>query len=107
MVIFGSIARKGLGIEGDAPSPSFSDPEPVAAPAPIASPRGPVAATAFINGRASAGGDVLEVFGQEESAPCRVVYMTCEMVGAKYERKMCDIMKGEHMTPEFLKVRRT
>jgi glutathione S-transferase len=47
----------------------------------------------------------IEVFGADVSAPCRLVYMTCEMLGIEYKKMPIDLMKGETRTPEFLKVR--
>jgi len=45
---------------------------------------------------------VVEVYGMALSAPCRMVYMACESVGIEYKKINVDLMKGEHMTPEFL-----
>lgn len=38
------------------------------------------------------------------SAPCRAVQMTAAAVGAKLNLKLTDLMSGEHLTPEYLKV---
>ena len=40
---------------------------------------------------------VVEVYGMALSAPCRMVYMTCEALGVDYERINVDLFKGEHM----------
>ena len=45
------------------------------------------------------------VYGVGLSAPVRIVYMTCEALGIEYETKEVNLMKGEHMTEEYLKVR--
>ena len=97
--MFASMARKGLGLEdGAAPPPPRKVSEPTPAPrSPTA-----VASPSVVNG--SSDSETILVYGQHESAPCRVVYMVCEVVGAPYERVMCDIMSGQHMTPEYLKV---
>lgn len=49
----------------------------------------------------------VEIYGMQLSAPCRIVGMTCEVLKVPYEFKETDLMKGEHKTPEFLKVRHT
>jgi glutathione S-transferase len=38
------------------------------------------------------------------SAPCRAVQMTAKAVGVELNLKKTNLMAGEHMTPEFLKV---
>ncbi|XP_058450667.1 glutathione S-transferase 1 isoform X3 [Malaya genurostris] len=38
------------------------------------------------------------------SAPCRSVQMTAEAVGVKLNLKLLNLMAGEHMKPEFLKI---
>ncbi|XP_058450658.1 glutathione S-transferase 1 isoform X2 [Malaya genurostris] len=38
------------------------------------------------------------------SAPCRSVQMTAEAVGVKLNLKLLNLMAGEHMKPEFLKL---
>lgn len=38
------------------------------------------------------------------SAPCRAVMLTAKALGINLNLKHCDLMKGEHLTPEFLKV---
>jgi glutathione S-transferase len=52
----------------------------------------------------SGSNEVIQIFGQEESPHCRVVYMVCDMTNVPHERIMTDIMKGEHMTKEFIEV---
>lgn len=39
------------------------------------------------------------------SAPCRAVQMTAKAVGVDLNLKLTNLMAGEHMTPQFLKVR--
>lgn len=38
------------------------------------------------------------------SAPCRSVWLTAKAVGVELNLHETHLMKGEHMTPEFLKV---
>lgn len=38
------------------------------------------------------------------SAPCRAVQMTAKAVGVDLNLKLTDLMAGDHMKPEFLKV---
>lgn len=38
------------------------------------------------------------------SAPCRAVMMTAKLVGVELNLKMCNLMAGDHMKPEFLKM---
>lgn len=44
------------------------------------------------------------LFSNVGSAPCRSVMMAAEAVGVTLNKKMTNLMAGEHMTPEFLKV---
>jgi len=46
----------------------------------------------------------VEIHGMSLSAPCRICYMTCELLGIDYKMITCDLMKGENMNPEFLKM---
>ena len=46
----------------------------------------------------------IQVHGMPLSAPSRIVYMTCEALGLEYEVILCDLMKGDNKTPEYLKV---
>ena len=46
----------------------------------------------------------IQVHGIAGSAPCRIVYMTCEALGLDYETILCDLQKGDNKTPEYLKV---
>jgi len=46
----------------------------------------------------------IDIYGMQLSAPCRIVEMTAECLGVEYNFKQTDLMKGEHMTPEFLKM---
>ena len=38
------------------------------------------------------------------SAPCRAVQLTAIAVGVTLNEKYLDLMKGEQLTPEFIKV---
>lgn len=38
------------------------------------------------------------------SAPCRAVLMTAKAVGVDLNLKLVNLMAGEHLTPEYLKV---
>ena len=38
------------------------------------------------------------------SAPCRIVYMTCEALKVSYDKINVDLAKGENKTPEYLKI---
>lgn len=38
------------------------------------------------------------------SAPCRAVRMTAKAVGVDLNLKLTNLMAGEHLTPEYLKV---
>lgn len=38
------------------------------------------------------------------SAPCRAVQLAAAQLGVPLNLKHTDLMKGEHLTPEFLKV---
>ena len=46
----------------------------------------------------------VKVHGMSLSAPCRLVYLTCEAVGIEYEKINVDLMNGGTRTPEYLKV---
>lgn len=39
------------------------------------------------------------------SAPCRAVLLTAKALGLDLNLKLTDLMAGEQLTPEFLKVR--
>lgn len=39
------------------------------------------------------------------SAPCRAVQMTAKAVGVELNLKHTDLLSGEHLKPEFLKVK--
>lgn len=39
------------------------------------------------------------------SPPCRAVMMAAKAMGIELEMVLTNIIEGEHMTPEFLKVR--
>lgn len=38
------------------------------------------------------------------SAPCSAVQMTAKAIGVDLNLKFLDLFKGEHLTPEFIKV---
>lgn len=38
------------------------------------------------------------------SSPCRAVLLTAKNLGVEMNLKLCNLMAGEHMTPEFLKM---
>ena len=46
----------------------------------------------------------VKVHGMNLSAPCRLVYLTCEAVGVEYEKINVDLFTGGTRTPEYLKV---
>ena len=47
----------------------------------------------------------IEIYGMDLSAPCRILYMTCEALGLEYTKHEVDLFKGENKTPEYLKVK--
>jgi len=52
----------------------------------------------------SGDGNSIDIYGMQLSAPVRIVQMTAECLGLKYNFKYVDLMKNEHKTPEFLKM---
>lgn len=46
----------------------------------------------------------VQVHGNPISAPCRCVFMICEVLGLDYENIFVDFTAGGTRTPEFLKV---
>lgn len=38
------------------------------------------------------------------SAPCRAVLLAAKAIGIDLNLKLTDLFKGEHLTPEFIKV---
>ena len=46
----------------------------------------------------------IDIYGINISAPCRIVYMTAECLGLKYNSKTVDLMAGEQMKPEYLAI---
>ena len=46
----------------------------------------------------------IEVHGMALSAPCRLVYMTCEALGIEYNIVPVDLFNDGTKTPEYLKV---
>lgn len=46
----------------------------------------------------------IDLYYHEVSAPCRSVIMTAKMVGVELNLKKLDLMAGEQMKPEFVKI---
>jgi glutathione S-transferase len=46
----------------------------------------------------------IDLYYIPQSAPCRAVLLTANAVGVELNVKHLDLFKGEHMTPQFLKV---
>lgn len=46
----------------------------------------------------------LDLYYVPGSAPCRTVLLAAKAVGVDLNLKYLDLMKGEHLTPEFIKV---
>ena len=46
----------------------------------------------------------VEVYGMKGSAPCHIVSMALEMTKTEYEFKVVNLMAGDHMKPEYIKV---
>lgn len=46
----------------------------------------------------------IDLYYTPGSAPCRAVQMTAKAVGVELNLKLLNLMAGEHLTPEFLKV---
>lgn len=46
----------------------------------------------------------IDLYYTPGSAPCRAVQMTAKAVGVDLNLKLTNLMAGEHMTPEFLKL---
>ena len=46
----------------------------------------------------------VKVYGMDISAPVRCALMTCEVLKLEYELVVVNLMAGEHMKPEYLKV---
>jgi len=46
----------------------------------------------------------VKVYGMELSAPVRCVMMTCEALKVEYEFIVVNLMAGEHMKPDYLKI---
>merc|ERR1712165_578977 len=44
------------------------------------------------------------IYGPKLSAPVRIALMTCEALGIEYEVKPVNLMEGEHMKPDYLKI---
>jgi len=44
------------------------------------------------------------IYGMTASAPCRILTMTCEVLGLEYEFKVVNLQNGENKTPEYLKL---
>ncbi|TMW39583.1 hypothetical protein DOY81_015338 [Sarcophaga bullata] len=46
----------------------------------------------------------MDFYYMPSSAPCRAVMMTAKAVGIKLNKKLLNLMTGEHMKPEFLNI---
>ena len=46
----------------------------------------------------------VDIYGMPPSAPCRILYMTCNALGVEYNDIPVDLFNGENKTPEYLKV---
>lgn len=46
----------------------------------------------------------LDFYYTPGSAPCRAVLLAAKAVGVDLNLKQVDLMKGEHLSPEFVKV---
>ena len=46
----------------------------------------------------------VDVYGMPGSAPSRIVFMTCNVMGLKYNYKLVDLEKGEHREEAYLKL---
>ena len=46
----------------------------------------------------------IKIYGMDISAPCRMAMMACEVMGIEYELVVVNLMAGENMKPEYLKV---
>ncbi|EFX81632.1 hypothetical protein DAPPUDRAFT_230826 [Daphnia pulex] len=46
----------------------------------------------------------IDLYYMSMSAPCRAVLLTAKMVGVEINLKTINLMQGEHMQPEFLKI---
>lgn len=46
----------------------------------------------------------IDLYYMSMSAPCRAVLLTAKMVGVEINLKTINLMQGEHMKPEFLKI---
>ncbi|TRY73070.1 hypothetical protein TCAL_07767 [Tigriopus californicus] len=50
---------------------------------------------------------VVELHAMPASSPCRLVHMALEVMDVPYEYKTMNLMVGDHMTPEYLKLNPT
>merc|ERR1712141_860618 len=46
----------------------------------------------------------IKIYGMDASAPVRMVMMTAEVLGIEYEFVVVNLMEGEHMKPDYLKI---
>jgi len=46
----------------------------------------------------------IKIYGMDISAPVRIVMLACEALGLEYELISVDLMAGEHLKPEYLKI---
>lgn len=47
---------------------------------------------------------VIDLYYFPASAPCRAVMLTAKLLGVKLNLKTVNILEGEHMSPEFVRV---
>jgi glutathione S-transferase len=47
----------------------------------------------------------MDLYYCEASAPCRAVLLTAKALGIELNLKYIDVMAGEHLKPDFVKVR--
>jgi len=46
----------------------------------------------------------VDIYGMPPSAPCRILYMTCNALGVEYNDIPVDLFNGGNKTPEYLKM---
>lgn len=47
----------------------------------------------------------IDLYHISGSGPCRAVRLAAAAIGVDLNLKVCDLMKGEHLKPEFVKVK--
>lgn len=48
---------------------------------------------------------MIDFYHMPIGSPCRAVLLTASTVGVELNLKFLDLFKGQHLTPEFLKVK--